>query len=157
MNTVRSPIPHGCVNCHRQLGIAADPPIIPHFLQDDGKTEAWCPVCFVKVRAHKETMHHGGPRFAADFHAKRLPQGMMRAIKCGNPKCGVECLAHGHTGCSQCGSKIFTVLTDAHFAAVTAGADAMAGATPGTGDRPEPRGPREPHEPGKEIADAAKS
>src|SRR5580658_8917280 len=127
-DSVRSPITLDCCNCHRPLGIHVG--IIPHFQKDgggelgpnEGTTEAWCPLCFVKARAHKETMHHGGPRFAPDFHELRLTQGMMRAVKCGNPKCGVESLAHGHTGCSQCGSKLFTVLTDVHFAAVMAGA-----------------------------------
>jgi hypothetical protein len=146
--SVRDPIPHTCVNCHRQLGIAVG--VIPHFIKDgggelgpdEGKTEAWCPVCFVKVRAHRETMDHGGPRFAADFSTGhrhpvhgRTP-AMMRAIKCANPKCGVESLAHGHLGCLQCGSRIFVVLTDSHYAAIVAGAKNVLAGQPKPGEAP---------------------
>lgn len=141
-DSVRSPIPHTCVSCKRQLGISVG--IIPHYIHDgggatkwgEGKLEAWCPTCFVFVRAHRETMEHGGPRHAPHWHDDpSLTQGMMRAIKC--LSCGNESLAHGHTGCLQCPPPPFgvrkrdnfIVLRDPHFTAILAGAkDPVAGA-----------------------------
>jgi ribosomal protein L37E len=154
MASVADPIPHTCVNCHRPLGIANK--IIPHFIAAQGHEgapdsphESWCPVCFVKVRAHKETLPHGNPRFAADFSmGHRHPvhgrtPAMMRAIKC--RRCGNESLSMGHLGCMQCPPPAFgkphqdfLVLQDSHFAAIVAGAkNVLAGnVKPGESSRP---------------------
>lgn len=82
-----------CASCKCEIGQAAGK--IPFFVDDhanvDGekaKHEAFCPTCFVYVRAPRE----GG----------RWMQGYFIPIKCAG--CGLTSVSIGQVSCMQCGS-----------------------------------------------------
>jgi hypothetical protein len=113
--SVHAPIQDTCARCHRQLGTSAG--VVPHYVTDDagdgkGKREGFCPRCFVFHIAPRHAHEDGRARFAPHWHPRQLVQGTLRPVLCKSAACvavagpgGMESLAHGHTGCSQCGNK----------------------------------------------------
>lgn len=80
-----------CASCKRLVGKEAG--VIPFFCDDGGggagsKHEAFCPQCFVYVRALREQ--------------GRFRPGMFAAVKC--TACSLESVAIGELACGQCRS-----------------------------------------------------
>lgn len=85
-----------CANCKQPLGDAAKR--APVFVRDDGGgQEAFCPRCFVGVRAPME------PR--------RFAVRSIASVQCS--LCGWESVDFGQGRCAQCGSRFIVVLPPA--------------------------------------------
>jgi hypothetical protein len=87
-----------CVDCHERLS----PNVLPVFVPEDngggeGKTEIWCPQCFVAVRAIRDVRWVDAVRI-----------GQLLAISCG--ACGKTSVDFGRHLCGQCGSKNIVIL-----------------------------------------------
>lgn len=86
-----------CASCKREVGKEAG--VIPFFCDDGGggdgsKHEAFCPTCFVYVRALREQ--------------GRFAPGLFAAIHCA--RCGLDSVAIGENKCGQCRSLHVVVL-----------------------------------------------
>ncbi len=86
-----------CCACKDHLGEATGE--LPMRISEDegsgeGRTETFCPRCFVHVR---------GP-FDARW-SMAIAVGQISAVVCMNPKCKLTSVAFGHKGCPQCGSR----------------------------------------------------
>jgi hypothetical protein len=89
-----------CVNCHDRLGGKILPVRVPEDNGDGmGKTETWCPPCFVGIRAVRDA------RWQQAVHV-----GQVLAIQCLAPACGVTSVDFGRKCCGQCGSRKFLVV-----------------------------------------------
>lgn len=77
---------HECKNCGQPVGEKTK--IVPVFINGDPKDgpEAWCPRCFVHIRAEREP--------------ERYRSGTFRAVYC--HKCGQETL-NTHDSYAMCG------------------------------------------------------
>jgi hypothetical protein len=95
---VHRPIPRVCVGCKEAFGLDMTPVDIPEDNGDGkGKTERWCPQCFVGIRAYRDA------RWLA---AVRM--GQLLAVTC--MACKVTSVDFGRRQCSQCGSKQLVIL-----------------------------------------------
>lgn len=81
-----------CASCKRPVGKEVG--VIPFFCDDGAKHEAFCPQCFVYVRAVRE-----GARFAA---------GTFLPICCAT--CSLQSVAIGADVCGQCRSRSIVVM-----------------------------------------------